>query len=138
MTTTTTSNPEAERTVLGAILRGNVYALDLSGAHLTVEDFHAERHRRIYRALNRIAEHGERMSVATLRAELVAASELEAVGGENYLHYLADDPQTVERAVEDIREAALARAKEREAALAHRQAAVAQHAARVAARKAIP
>jgi len=82
-------NPEAERTVLGAVLVDNA-AFNAAAEILTREDFHRESHRRIFDAMAALAEHSQPIDLVTLKEELSRASALEAVGGAAYLGSLLD------------------------------------------------
>ena len=81
-------NPEAERTVLGAILVDNS-AFNSAAEILTREDFYREAHRRIFEAMADLAEKSQPIDLVTLKDELARGSALEAVGGAAYLASLA-------------------------------------------------
>jgi replicative DNA helicase len=82
-------NPEAERTVLGAVLVDNA-AFNSAAEILTRDDFYREAHRRIFEAMAALAERSQPIDLVTLKDELVKASALEAVGGAAYLGSLVD------------------------------------------------
>jgi replicative DNA helicase len=82
-------NPEAERTVLGAILVDN-QAFNSAAEILGREDFYREAHRRIFEAMAALAERSQPIDLVTLKDELVRQSALEAVGGASYLAGLVD------------------------------------------------
>jgi replicative DNA helicase len=82
-------NPEAERTVLGAILVDN-QAFNSAAEILTREDFYREAHRRIFEAMAALAERSQPIDLVTLKDELARQSALEAVGGAAYLAGLVD------------------------------------------------
>ncbi|OFV87401.1 MAG: replicative DNA helicase [Acidobacteria bacterium RBG_16_70_10] len=82
-------NPEAERTVLGAILVDNA-AFNSAAELLAREDFYRESHRRIFEAMAALAERSQPIDLVTLKDELVRQSALEAVGGAPYLAGLVD------------------------------------------------
>jgi replicative DNA helicase len=82
-------NPEAERTVLGAVLVDNA-AFSSAAEILTREDFHREAHRRIFDAMAALAERAQSIDLVTLKDELVRHAALEAVGGAGYLASLLD------------------------------------------------
>jgi replicative DNA helicase len=82
-------NPEAERTVLGAILVDN-QAFNSAAEILSREDFYREAHRRIFEAMATLAERSQPIDLVTLKDELVRQSALEAVGGAAYLAGLVD------------------------------------------------
>ena len=82
-------NPEAERTVLGAILVDN-QAFNSAAEILRREDFYREAHRRIFEAMAALAERSQPIDLVTLKDELARQSALEAVGGAAYLAGLVD------------------------------------------------
>jgi replicative DNA helicase len=82
-------NPEAERTVLGAVLVDNA-AFNSAAEILTRDDFHREAHRRIFEAMAALAERSQPIDLVTLKDELVRGQALEAVGGAAYLGSLVD------------------------------------------------
>jgi len=82
-------NPEAERTVLGAVLVDN-QAFNSAAEILTREDFYREAHRRIFEAMAALAERSQPIDLVTLKDELVRQSALEAIGGAAYLAGLVD------------------------------------------------
>ena len=82
-------NPEAERTVLGAILVDN-QAFNSAAEILHREDFYREAHRRIFEAMAALAERSQPIDLVTLKDELARQSALEAVGGAAYLAGLVD------------------------------------------------
>ncbi len=82
-------NPEAERTVLGAILVDN-QAFNSAAEILGREDFYRESHRRIFDAMAALAERSQPIDLVTLKDELARLSALEAVGGAPYLAGLVD------------------------------------------------
>jgi replicative DNA helicase len=84
-------NPEAETSVLGAILLTE-QALDgvLLEAGLRPDDFYRPRHQLIFRAMVRLKEKAEPEAVDALTVcdDLRRAGELEEAGGEAYVHSL--------------------------------------------------
>jgi replicative DNA helicase len=83
------SSPEAERTVLGAVLADNA-AFNSAAEILKRDDFHREAHRRIFEAMAALAEKSQPIDLVTLKDELARASALEAAGGVAYLAGLLD------------------------------------------------
>jgi replicative DNA helicase len=83
------SSPEAERTVLGAVLVDNA-AFNSAAEVLVRDDFHREAHRRVFDAMAALAERSQSIDAVTLADELGRASALEAVGGAAYLASLVD------------------------------------------------
>ena len=82
-------NPEAERTVLGAILVDN-QAFSSAAEILRREDFYREAHRRVFESMAALAERSQPIDLVTLKDELARQSALEAVGGAAYLAGLVD------------------------------------------------
>ena len=82
-------NPEAERTVLGAILVDN-QAFSSAAEILRREDFYREAHRRVFEAMATLSERSQPIDLVTLKDELARQSALEAVGGAAYLAGLVD------------------------------------------------
>lgn len=82
-------NPEAERSVLGAIL------LDNQAFHPTIgllqpADFFRKGHRRIFARMIKLSEENRPIDLITLHEELERAGELDAAGGSAYLSSLVD------------------------------------------------
>jgi replicative DNA helicase len=82
-------NPEAERTVLGAVLVDNG-AFNSAAEILTRDDFYREAHRRIFDAMAALTERSQPIDLVTLKDELNRGASLEAVGGASYLASLLD------------------------------------------------
>ncbi len=80
---------EAERSVLGAVLLDN-RQIHKAQELLTFEAFYAERHRRIFRALEELAAEGTALDLITLRDVLERSGSLDACGGVAYLAALVD------------------------------------------------
>ncbi len=91
-------NPEAEASLLGAILidhslygpfvRGRIAPADLSRDH----------HKLVLGAMERVAARGDQISFETVQQELTAASELGSVGGSQFLVGLMQNVPTVAHA----------------------------------------
>jgi replicative DNA helicase len=80
---------DAERSVLGGVLLDNRQIHKVQEL-LTHEAFYAERHRRIFRALEELSETGVALDLVTLRDALERAGALESCGGVAYLASLLD------------------------------------------------
>jgi replicative DNA helicase len=80
---------EAERSVLGAVLLDN-RQIHKAQEILGHEAFYSERHRRIFRVLEELAETGSPLDLITLRDGLERGGELDACGGVGYLAALVD------------------------------------------------
>ncbi len=82
-------SPEAEQSVIGAMLLDSdagLTAMEL----LSDKDFYREGHRRIFRAMAKLLEHGGVIDPVILRDELERRGDLEASGGTDYLAELLD------------------------------------------------
>ena len=102
---------EAERAVLAAALLDPQY-LEIAAETLAPEDFHAETHRRTFRAMVELHAAGTPIDTLSLFNALEQRGELEACGGKAYLAGLdVDLPDTsaVPAAIETIRDRALRR-----------------------------
>jgi hypothetical protein len=89
VTTVPSMNIDAEAAALGGVLLGGVSVLRA----ITLPDtaFGPEKHRVIFRAMQRLAERGEPIDIVTLPDELARASELEVAGGVAALALLMED-----------------------------------------------
>ncbi len=91
-------NPEAEASLLGAILL-DAHVYEEIGRHLLTPDaLTRETHRLVLAAIQRVAARGEAISFQTVQAELMASGDLEAVGGPQFLVGLVQDVPTVAHA----------------------------------------
>ena len=84
---------EAERAVLGAVLRDNE-AYEKAQAILGPLDFYNEGHRVIFAAMGGLAERGEPIDLITLGESLRQGDRLDAVGGATFLSQLIDATPT--------------------------------------------
>jgi replicative DNA helicase len=87
---------DAERAVLGAVLLDNrqIHKVQELLGH---EAFYAERHRRLFRAIEELSESGSALDLVTVRDALERGGDLDAVGGVGYLAGLVTgrrDPPT--------------------------------------------
>ena len=82
-------NLEAERSVLGAILKHNE-AFNHAAEILDSRDFFRDAHRRIFERMIALSERGDAIDLVTLKEELARSGELEEVGGPSYVALLAD------------------------------------------------
>ena len=80
---------DAERSVLGAVLLDN-RQIHKAQEVLTFEAFYSERHRRIFRAIEELADTGSALDLVTLKDVLERRGEIEACGGLPYLASLVD------------------------------------------------
>ena len=88
-------NTEAEKAVLGAMIRSSSKLSDGMGA-LVEEDFFEENrnHRAIFSAMSRLYKRSIPVDIQTLVDELINSKELEISGGAQYLLELADSVVT--------------------------------------------
>ncbi len=105
------SNPEAERSILGAILLDNSVcnqAIEL----LRREDFFLDSHRRIYDKMVALTERGMPIDLITLTDELRRAAEFEQIGGATYIASLIDGvprTDTIEHYAKIVKQKAMLR-----------------------------
>jgi len=91
-------NPEAEASLLGAILL-DAHVYEEIGRHLLTPDaLTRETHRLVLAAIQRVAARGEAISFQTVQAELMTSGDLEAVGGPQFLGGLVQGVPTVAHA----------------------------------------
>ena len=90
-------NTEAEKAVLGAMIRSNSLVAE-AVAKLTVDDFFEgnENHRAIFGAMLRLYTRGVPVDSQTITNELINSKELEVSGAPEYLIELADSVVTFE------------------------------------------
>ena len=90
-------NTEAEKAVLGAMIRSNSIFMDFI-YKLDIEDFYPENenHRVIFAAMQRLNKEGLPVDSQTITNELINANQLEVSGAPEYLIDLADDPDVID------------------------------------------
>lgn len=90
-------NTEAEKAVLGAMIRSNTIFMDYI-YKLDVDDFYAENenHRVIFAAMQRLNKNGIPVDSQTITNELINSNDLEVSGAPEYLIELADSILTFE------------------------------------------
>ena len=104
------NNPEAERSVLGAILLNN--SAFSQATVLTPDDFFLDSHRRIFAAISDLMKKQVPVELVTLAEELNRRDEMNAIGGAGYISSLTDGlPKltSIEHYVKLIKEKALLR-----------------------------
>jgi len=107
----TPQNPEAEASLLGAILIDGDALVKIADA-ITVGDFYEARHQRIYEAVSQLYEKRSPIDVLTLADQLKGNGFLEMVGGPSYLTELTNFVPTaahVEQYAEIVAQKALRR-----------------------------
>jgi replicative DNA helicase len=105
------SSPEAERSILGAILLDNTLQNEALSS-LKSEHFFLDAHRRIYQRIADLSENNRPIDIVTLTEELLRYKELEAVGGAAYLASLTDGVprrSSIEHYVRIVRDKAMLR-----------------------------
>lgn len=97
-------NTEAEKAVLGAMLRSTSVFYETIAA-LDTEDFYEENenHRVIFEAMKRLYKRGVNADVQTITDELINAKQLEVSGGPEYLVELSDSIITFAHVNEYVR-----------------------------------
>lgn len=107
----TNLKPDAERSILGAVLLDNRMFYDCAG--LRSEYFGLDAHRRIFSAMETLDDSGRPIDAVTLQDALTADRALDAVGGMAYVSDLIDgvpDRPSIKFYVEIVRDAAKRRA----------------------------
>ena len=105
------ASPEAERSILGAILLDNNLQNEALSS-LKADHFFLDAHRRIYQRIADLSETNRPIDIVTLTEELLRHKELEAVGGAGYLASLTDGVprrSSVEHYVRIVRDKAMLR-----------------------------
>ena len=104
-------NKEAEQSVLGAMLL-NSECVTTAFETLTDADFYIEANKKIFAAMSSLLNRNIPVDLVTVSDELTSMSALEAVGGIQYLSYLASTLPTtanIEQHIEIIHEKSLRR-----------------------------
>ena len=102
---------EAEQSVLGGLLLDNG-AWDKIGDILALDDFYRDDHRRIYRHIARLIEHGRPADVVTVAESIESSEDKDRTGGLTYLGTLAQNTPSahnIRRYAEIVRERAVMR-----------------------------
>jgi replicative DNA helicase len=102
------ASPEAERSILGAILLDN-FAYDQAAEHLRIEDFLLDSHRRIYSRMVDLAESSRPIDMITLIEELERHKDLQPIGDVAYISSLVEgvpDRPSIEHYVRIVKEKA--------------------------------
>ena len=91
-------NPEAEASLLGAILIDHSLYGPYVRGRLAPPDLSRENHKLVLAAMDRVAARGDAISFETVQQELAATNELAAVGGAQFLVGLMQNVPTVAHA----------------------------------------
>lgn len=84
------ASPDAERSVLGAILLDNKHLIEAIAARIEPEDFSLDSHRRIYRAMLALERRQHPIDYVTLTEELNKKREVDSIGGVAYIASLTE------------------------------------------------
>jgi replicative DNA helicase len=102
---------EAEQSLLGGLLLDN-QAFDKIADLVTADDFYRDDHRRIYRHVAKLIEHGKPADVVTIAESIEASEDKDRTGGPAYLGSLAQNTPSalnIRRYAELVRERAVQR-----------------------------
>jgi len=102
---------EAEQSVLGGLLLDNS-AWDRIGDVLSLDDFYRDDHRRIYRHIAKLVEHGKPADVVTVAESIESSEDKDKTGGLAYLGTLAQNTPSahnIRRYAEIVHERAVMR-----------------------------
>ena len=91
-------NPEAEASLLGAMLIDSLVYTDVVRGRIAPDDLSRANHRAVLRAIERVGAKGDAIGFQSVLAELAAASEVDAVGGSQFLVGLMQFVPTVAHA----------------------------------------
>ena len=83
------NSPDAERSVLGAIMLDN-RAFNVAQELLTPADFFLESHRKVFKVMEQLSERSMAIDILTVKEALESAGDLESVGGTSYVSLLVD------------------------------------------------
>ncbi len=102
---------EAEQSVLGGLLLDNT-AFDKIADRLNEHDFYRDDHRRIWRHISRLIEHGKPADVVTVDEAVKSSEDRDKTGGLEYLAALAQNTPSahnIRRYAEIVREGSILR-----------------------------
>jgi replicative DNA helicase len=91
-------NPEAEASLLGAILIDHSLYAPFVRGQIAPPDLSRDHHKLVLGAMERVASRGDAISFETVQQELAASNELAAVGGPQFLVGLMQNVPTVAHA----------------------------------------
>src|SRR5260370_31843688 len=84
------ASPDAERSILGAILLENAHFHEAAEKKLIADDFSLDSHRRIFARMDDLISGGRAVDLVTLVEELARRKEVESVGGVAYIASLTE------------------------------------------------
>ena len=102
---------EAEQSLLGGLLLDN-QAFDKIADLVSADDFYRDDHRRIFRHLSKLIEHGKPADVVTIAESIEASEDKDRTGGPAYLGSLAQNTPSalnIRRYAELVRERSIQR-----------------------------
>ena len=102
---------EAEQSLLGGLLLDN-QAFDKIADLVTADDFYRDDHRRIFRHVSKLIEHGKPADVVTIAESIEASEDKDRTGGPAYLGSLAQNTPSalnIRRYAELVHERAIQR-----------------------------
>ena len=91
-------NPEAEASLLGAILIDHALYAPFVRGRIAPPDLSRDHHKLVLAAMERVAARGDQISFETVQQELAATNELGSVGGSQFLVGLMQNVPTVAHA----------------------------------------
>ena len=91
-------NPEAEASLLGAVLLDGLLYDELRRRRIGPADLSRETHRLVLQAIDRVAARGDAIAFQSVQHELAASGDLDAVGGAQFLVGLMHSVPTVAHA----------------------------------------
>jgi replicative DNA helicase len=91
-------NPEAEASLLGAVLIDHSLYAPFVRGHIAPPDLSRDHHKLVLGAMERVAARGDQISFETVQQELAATNELGSVGGAQFLVGLMQNVPTVAHA----------------------------------------
>jgi replicative DNA helicase len=91
-------NPEAEASLLGAMLIDHSLYAPFVRGHIAPPDLSRDNHKLVLGAMERVSARGDQISFETVQQELAATDELGAVGGPQFLVGLMQNVPTVAHA----------------------------------------
>ncbi len=91
-------NPEAEASLLGAILIDHSLYVPFVRGRIAPPDLSRDHHKLVLGAMERVAARGDQISFETVQQELIATNELASVGGPQFLVGLMQNVPTVAHA----------------------------------------
>jgi replicative DNA helicase len=89
---------EAERSVLGSMLRDNAVIDDVTPKYVQADHFYADAHQKIFLAIQALHQKAAPVDLITLAEELKQRGQIEDVGGYGYLGELWDAAPTAAHA----------------------------------------